>query len=75
MEEDERDEHTHEGSFASGQEREAHHPEREGRGRFGASAEEEEHAHEGDFATGESASDRHPEREGRGDFAEGQERE
>jgi hypothetical protein len=61
--------HDHEGSFAEGQEREEHHPEREERGRFADDM--EEHRHEGTFAEGQEGEEHHPEREQHGDFAEG----
>ena len=63
--------HEHEGSFAEGQERDDHHPEREGRGRF--AEDETEHRHEGTFGSGQEREEHHAEREQHGDFAEGQE--
>jgi hypothetical protein len=65
------EEHEHEGTFAEGQEREEHHPEREARGRFADDM--EEHRHEGTFAEGQERDEHHAERERHGDFAEGQE--
>lgn len=69
------DEHTHEGSFATGQEETVHHPEQvEEREDFAEGQEAAKHAHEGSFAEGQEERDHHPERpEERGDFAEGQE--
>jgi hypothetical protein len=69
------DEHTHEGSFATGQEETVHHPERvEEREDFAEGQEAAKHTHEGSFAEGQEERDHHPERpEERGDFAEGQE--
>jgi len=65
------EEHVHEGSFAEGQEREEHHPEREHRGEF--ADEGGEHQHEGSFATGQEREEHHPEAGRHGDYAEGQE--
>lgn len=69
------DEHTHEGSFATGQEETVHHPEHvEERDDFAEGQEEHKHSHEGSFAEGQEEHHHHPERpEERGDFAEGQE--
>jgi hypothetical protein len=69
------DEHTHEGTFAAGQEELAHHPERSAvREDFGAGIEELRHTHEGTFAEGQAEVDPHPEDPGaRRDFGEGQE--
>jgi hypothetical protein len=69
------DEHTHEGTFATGQEETPHHPERvEEREDFAEGQEAAKHTHEGSFAEGQEERDHHPERpEERGDFAEGQE--
>ncbi len=66
----ERDEHAHEGSFASRVERHEHHPEAEEKGRFGTGGEAPEHAHEGSFAAGVEAGEHHPEHEHRGSFGE-----
>jgi hypothetical protein len=63
------EEHTHEGSFAEGQEAEEHHPERDRRGEFAEGLEEDEHAHEGSFAAGQQARERHPEDEPKGRFS------
>ena len=65
------DEHAHEGTFAEGQEREEHHPERERRGEFAEDA--DEHQHEGTFAEGQEREEHHPEAGRHGDYAEGQE--
>ena len=69
------DEHTHEGTFATGQEETVHHPEHaEEREDFAEGQETHKHTHEGSFAEGQEERDHHPERpEERGDFAEGQE--
>ena len=65
------EEHTHEGTFADGQEREEHHPEAEQRGEF--AEEHAGHQHEGTFAEGQEEEEHHPEGSRHGDFAEGQE--
>ncbi len=68
------EEHQHEGTFATGEERTEHHPEREDRGSFArGEAKDEEHRHEGTFAEGQEREEHHPEGERHGDFAEGQE--
>jgi hypothetical protein len=71
------DEHTHEGTFATGQEETEHHPENpEESEDFAEGQEEHKHAHEGSFAEGEETPELHPERPGtKRDFAEGQEEE
>jgi hypothetical protein len=70
-------EHGHQGSFATGQETEEHHPEREEEeGDFATGEEKARDTHEGSFAEGQEARDHHPENpENRGDFAEGEEEE
>jgi hypothetical protein len=48
------DEHTHEGSFASGQETTEHHPERpDEQEDFAEGVEEQKHTHQGSFAEGQ----------------------
>jgi hypothetical protein len=70
-------EHGHQGSFATGQETEEHHPEREEEeGDFATGEEKARDTHEGSFAEGQESSDHHPENPAnRGDFAEGEEEE
>jgi hypothetical protein len=68
-------EHEHEGSFAEGQERSEHHPEREPHGDFASEEDRPEHRHEGSFAEGQETQEHHPEGGPHGDFAEGQEEE
>jgi hypothetical protein len=71
------DEHTHEGSFATGQEAVEHHPERlDMEGDFAEGEEAHKPVHEGSFAEGQEDIEHHPElRENEGDFASGQEEE
>jgi hypothetical protein len=71
------DEHGHQGSFATGQETEEHHPERlDEEGDFATGEEKARDTHEGTFAEGQESSDHHPENPAnRGDFAEGEEEE
>jgi len=66
--------HTHEGSFASGQETTEQHPERPAeKGDFAAGEEQQKHTHQGSFAEGQQEADPSPELpENRGDFAAGQ---
>jgi hypothetical protein len=66
------EEHEHEGTFAEGVERDEHHPEREGKGRFARRGEEGGHVHEGAFAEGVEREEHHAESERRGRFAEGE---
>ena len=61
-------EHEHEGTFAEGQEREEHHPERGPHGEFAEGLEDTGHAHEGTFAEGVEREEHHPEHEGHGSF-------
>jgi hypothetical protein len=71
------DEHTHTGSFATGQEETEHHPERQDEeGDFAEGEEAHKPTHQGSFAEGQEVDDPHPELpENKGDFAEGQETE
>jgi hypothetical protein len=71
----EEDEHTHEGSFATGQETAEHHPERlDMEGDFAEGEEALKPVHEGSFAEGQEETEQHAERPGaKRDFAEGQE--
>jgi hypothetical protein len=73
----EEDEHTHEGSFATGQETAEHHPESlDMEGDFAEGEEAHKPIHEGSFAEGQEDIEHHPELPGsEGDFASGQEEE
>jgi hypothetical protein len=75
MENEEREKHEHEGSFAEGIEETEHHPERDTKGDFAEGEEMREHRHEGDFAEGIEETEHHPERDKKGDFAKGIEEE
>ena len=66
------DEHTHEGSFATGQEETEHHPERSAeRDDFAEGQEGHKHTHEGSFAEGQE--DHTHTHTHEGSFADGQE--
>jgi hypothetical protein len=75
MDNEEREKHEHEGTFAEGVEETEHHPERDTKGDFAKGEEMREHRHEGTFAEGVEETEHHPERERKGDFAEGIEEE
>lgn len=66
--------HKHEGTFAEGQQRTEHHPERAGaRGGFATGLEMLPNIHQGTFAEGQEHADPHPEViENRLGFAAGQ---
>jgi hypothetical protein len=72
---DDKSEHEHKGTFASGAEGAEPHPEDEPEGDFAEGQEKEpeteEHRHKGTFATGEETVEHHPENEPEGDYGKG----
>ncbi len=66
-------EREHKETFAEGQARDEHHPEKRPRGDFAKGQDEKSPTHEGTFAEGQARDEHHPERDSSGRYSEGRE--